>query len=1209
MIGLGWKSMRKVTCYAALAIMALGIGGQAVAEGEGEGAVFTPFCSRTLSGDGLNPPVATAATGTVDLSIDLDNFQFRLDVTFSGITGLQNVAIFADDGETVSELINLGDGTVTSPATFILDQTQSAAVQAAEESGSVLILGLIGDPDAIGGTLRCPQYEPFCSLPMSGSRLNPPVETEATGNVEISIDPETNESSVEVTFTGVTNLAGVGVFRDDGVSLTEVINFADGTAVSPLTVELTAAQVLALNEIIQVDGDRVLIVALGASDSIAADFSECAPAVEGEGAIDGEGTVEGEGAIEGEGEPATGNVRVIHGAASFGSVQVCNDGSLINDGTALPYGTIADYLPLPVGFYNLSFFAEGDACGGTALGTAEFFLGEGTFFTIALADSLAKGAPVLQVFVNQDDNTASSGVATVRAYNLSPDSQALDINKSGDALGATPIFDNVPYGGPTAAVQLTPQNFTPSIRNQQNDAILATGNSIALGDGGVYTIYLLGLQSGEPALVAASSSEIEGLPVEGEEEGEGTIEGEGEGVVEGEGEGTVEGEGEGTVEGEGEGTTEGEGEGSANEPIDFCAVQDEIAGIIDDPILGPVLADLLGEDISILSLLGCDVADLNGPLPVLEPEGEEIGIADQLPDPNGILDGPFELAVLAELINNGDAYTDLLANGGIDSTLVAPAFEANLATALGSLAGVPPAQLVPLFELLLGDALPVCGAPEGEVEGECFTEEEKDAIILEAANLVPNIGLLLAGYITLGDDNSVAVAILVLTFIDEAVDGVLGLGLDPQAYTRLDGILSISGDLDGDGCTQESEFTALGETPDSAAYVAAVLDPNTADCPTPIDFCAVQDDIAGIIDDPILGPVLADLLGEDISILSLLACDVADLNGPLPVLEPEGEEVGIADQLPDPNGILDGPFELAVLAELINNGGAYTDLLANGGVDSTLVASAFEANLATALGSLAGVPPAQLVPLFELLLGDALPICGAPEGEIEGECFTEEVKDAIILRAAELVPNIGLLLAGYITLGDDNSVAVALLVLTFIDEAVDGVLGLGLDPEAYTRLDGILSADADADGDGCTQRQEFNALFPIKGLSNTELYVSAVLDPDNTPTNCDVTEGEEPVIHNADTDGDGLIGLSELLRIIQFYNAGLYTCDETNQEDGFTPGDSGTPVGTGLCVAHDIDFGGGDGIVSLSELLRAIQFFNLQVELLFTGIGEDGWDF
>lgn len=1206
MIGLGWKSMRKVTCYAALAIMALGIGGQAVAEGEGEGAAFTPLCSRTLSGDGLNPPVVTAASGTVDLSIDPVNFEIRLDITFSGIAGLQNVAIFADDGDTVSELINLGDGTVTSPASFILDSTQVAQVQLAEDGGSIITLGVIGDPDAIAGRLTCPEFVELCTNPLSGDALNPPVVTAASGSLDISGDLDLGELLLELTFTGVTDLQTVGVFSDDGNTMTEIFNLGDGTVTSPASFQLSATQVgqiLAEEDL----GNRVLIALIGTSDSIGADVS-CNVVTEGEGAIDGEGGTEGEGAIEGEGEIATGNVRLVNGAASFGVFDVCNDGVQITDSEGLPFGTVSEYSPLPTGFYTLSFFAQGDACGGTVLGTADFFLGEGAFFTIALADSLAKGAPVLQVFVNQDDNTASSGVATVRAYNLSPDSQALDINKSGDALGATPIFDNVPYGGPTAAVQLTPQNFTPSIRNQQNDAILATGNSIALGDGGVYTIYLLGLQSGEPALVAASSSEIEGLPVEGEE-GEGTIEGEGEGVVEGEGEGTVEGEGEGTVEGEGEGTTEGEGEGSVDEPIDFCAIQDEIAGIVDDPILGPVLADLLGDDISLLGLLACDAADLNGPLPVLEPEGEAPSLAEQLPGPNGLLDGPFELAVLAELINNGDAYTDLLANGGIDSTLVAPAFEANLATALGSLAGVPPAQLVPLFELLLGDALPVCGAPEGEVEGECFTEEEKDAIILEAANLVPNIGLLLAGYITLGDDNSVAVAILVLTFIDEAVDGVLGLGLDPEAYERLDGILSISGDLDGDGCTQEAEFTALGETPDTAAYVAAVLDPNTADCPTPIDFCAVQDDIAGIIDDPILGPVLADLLGEDISILSLLACDVADLNGPLPVLEPEGEPVGIADQLPDPNGILDGPFELAVLAELINNGGAYTDLLANGGVDSTLVASAFEANLATALGSLAGVPPAQLVPLFELLLGDALPICGAPEGEIEGECFTEEVKDAIILRAAELVPNIGLLLAGYITLGDDNSVAVAVLVLTFIDEAVDGVLGLGLDPEGYTRLDGILSADADADGDGCTQRQEFNALFPGKGLSNTELYVSAVLDPDNTPTNCDVNEGEEPVIHNADTDGDGLIGLSELLRIIQFYNAGLYTCDETNQEDGFTPGDSGTPIGTGLCVAHDIDFSGGDGVVSLSELLRAIQFFNLQVELLFTGIGEDGWDF
>ena len=43
--------------------------------------------------------------------------------------------------------------------------------------------------------------------------------------------------------------------------------------------------------------------------------------------------------------------------------------------------------------------------------------------------------------------------------------------------------------------------------------------------------------------------------------------------------------------------------------------------------------------------------------------------------------------------------------------------------------------------------------------------------------------------------------------------------------------------------------------------------------------------------------------------------------------------------------------------------------------------------------------------------------------------------------------------------------------------------------------------------------------------------------------------------HTADTSPDYLIYLSELLRVIQFYNAGGYhACPGQNTEDGYCPG-------------------------------------------------------
>lgn len=76
-------------------------------------------------------------------------------------------------------------------------------------------------------------------------------------------------------------------------------------------------------------------------------------------------------------------------------------------------------------------------------------------------------------------------------------------------------------------------------------------------------------------------------------------------------------------------------------------------------------------------------------------------------------------------------------------------------------------------------------------------------------------------------------------------------------------------------------------------------------------------------------------------------------------------------------------------------------------------------------------------------------------------------------------------------------------------------------------------------------------------------------------------------IHSADTDGDRSISLSELLRVIQFYNFRGFYCDGT-QEDGFAPGFEDDLD----CSPHAADYNPQDWKINLSELLRVIQFYN-----------------
>ncbi|HPO17287.1 MAG TPA: PKD domain-containing protein [Candidatus Hydrogenedentes bacterium] len=82
-----------------------------------------------------------------------------------------------------------------------------------------------------------------------------------------------------------------------------------------------------------------------------------------------------------------------------------------------------------------------------------------------------------------------------------------------------------------------------------------------------------------------------------------------------------------------------------------------------------------------------------------------------------------------------------------------------------------------------------------------------------------------------------------------------------------------------------------------------------------------------------------------------------------------------------------------------------------------------------------------------------------------------------------------------------------------------------------------------------------------------------------------LTEGEDEFL-TADQDANNLISLSELLRVIQFFNSNGLHCQE-GTEDGYAPGS-----GDQSCVPYDSDYNPQDWFISLSELLRVIQFFN-----------------
>lgn len=74
--------------------------------------------------------------------------------------------------------------------------------------------------------------------------------------------------------------------------------------------------------------------------------------------------------------------------------------------------------------------------------------------------------------------------------------------------------------------------------------------------------------------------------------------------------------------------------------------------------------------------------------------------------------------------------------------------------------------------------------------------------------------------------------------------------------------------------------------------------------------------------------------------------------------------------------------------------------------------------------------------------------------------------------------------------------------------------------------------------------------------------------------------------HAGDIDDNFQLDSSELLRMIQLYNMGEFSCDPAG-EDGFSPGAGGSKT----CTPHNADYNQ-DWHFDLSEMLRAIQLYN-----------------
>lgn len=120
--------------------------------------------------------------------------------------------------------------------------------------------------------------------------------------------------------------------------------------------------------------------------------------------------------------------------------------------------------------------------------------------------------------------------------------------------------------------------------------------------------------------------------------------------------------------------------------------------------------------------------------------------------------------------------------------------------------------------------------------------------------------------------------------------------------------------------------------------------------------------------------------------------------------------------------------------------------------------------------------------------------------------------------------------------------------------------------------------------------------FEVTGLTSDNPPQTQTIRADNT---CSVLAPPPPSPHDADTNGDFVISVDEVLEVISFINANGYSCAEGG---GYIAGG-----GDQDCDAHDSDYNPEDFRINLPELLRLVQLYTAGEYEECIGGSEDGF--
>jgi sortase (surface protein transpeptidase) len=191
-------------------------------------------------------------------------------------------------------------------------------------------------------------------------------------------------------------------------------------------------------------------------------------------------------------------IRLINASPDVGTVNVFVDGAKFL-GNAY-FASITDYLQLPSGPHKVELALIGKGVGAAVI-VQKLSVQAGAAYTVAAIGTKSTGFS-LQVFV--DDNRMVSGHATVRVYNLSPQSGALSV-----AAGTNTLIGPVSYRQASNYQRLAAGLYTFTFSSSQPTFTLA--DQVTLKTGTVTSFFVVGLLHGTPQLVV-NYVQVKGLP-------------------------------------------------------------------------------------------------------------------------------------------------------------------------------------------------------------------------------------------------------------------------------------------------------------------------------------------------------------------------------------------------------------------------------------------------------------------------------------------------------------------------------------------------------------------------------------------------------------------------------------------------------------------------------------------------------------------------